>query len=320
MLLARKRIAGTVINTPFRRSAWLSDVTGAEVFIKLENLQVTGSFKYRGAVNALTRDRENALSKVFTASAGNHALAVAEAASALGRDVTICLPTTTSALKRQRLKEYSVALIEHGDDCEVTEAYARRIAKEKKGFYISPYNNPEVIAGQGTVALEMFEQEPHLTSIVASVGGGGLISGIGIVTKSVNPNARVWGVVAANSPSMTTCINSGRIVKALQEPTIADGLAGNIEPESMTFPLCQEYVHDWAVIEEADIVSTVFEFLDNEGMLIEGAAATAVAALTRKQIKFAPKEKVGVVICGGNISRQQWREIVVEHLVSTSRK
>ncbi|MCC6980786.1 MAG: pyridoxal-phosphate dependent enzyme, partial [Candidatus Melainabacteria bacterium] len=320
VLVARKKIAGKAINTPFRKSHWLSELTGAEVYLKLENLQVTGSFKYRGALSALTRSKENALSKVFTASAGNHGLAVAEAAVELGRDVTICIPVTASALKRQRLKDYSVAVIEHGDDCEVTESYAQRMAKEKKAFYISPYNNREVISGQGTVALEMFEQVPSLNKIICSVGGGGLISGVGVVANAVKPKSEVIGVVAANSPAMTSSINQGRIVKVMQEPTIADGIAGNIEPDSITFPMCQELVADWAVVEEEDIKTAIFEFLDNEGMLIEGASAAAIAGILRKQVQIKPKETVGIVICGGNISKQEWREIIVEHLVSKSRK
>lgn len=320
VLVARKRIAGKAINTPFRKSLWLSELTGAEVFLKLENLQVTGSFKYRGALSALTRDKENALSKIFTASAGNHGLAVAEAAVDLGRDVTVCLPVNASAVKRQRLKDYSVAVIEHGDDCEVTEEFARRLAKEKKGFFISPYNNRDVIAGQGTVALEMFEAQPHLNTLIAAVGGGGLISGMGVVAKSVSKSTRVFGVVAAASPAMTSSINQGRIVRVMQDQTIADGIAGNIEPDSITFQMCQEYVDDWAVVEETDIKSAIFEFLENEGMLIEGAAAAAIAAVLTKQLTLKPKEKVGIVICGGNIARQEWREIIIEHLVSKSRK
>lgn len=317
VLVARQRISGIAVNTPLRKSNWLTNRCGSDVYMKLENLQTTGSFKFRGALSALTRSRENALSKVFTASAGNHAMGMAEAAAHLGRDLTVCIPTNTSQVKRERLKSYSVAVIEHGDDCEITEQYAKRFAKEKKGFYVSPYNNLEVIAGQGTAALEMFETNPNLTTIIAAVGGGGLISGVAVVAKAVNPKIRVVGVCAANSPAMTSSINAGRIVKVYTEKTIADGIAGNIEPDSITFELCQELVDDWVVVEENEIISTVFEFLDNEGMLIEGSAAAAVAALSRKHVAVKPKEDVGVIICGGNISRNDWREILVDHLVGS---
>ncbi|MGH9549544.1 MAG: pyridoxal-phosphate dependent enzyme, partial [Terriglobales bacterium] len=142
---------------------------------------------------------------------------------------------------------------------------------------------------------------------------------IGTVAKAINPKIRVIGAVAANSPAMTQSINSGRIVRVYVEKTIADGIAGNIEPDSMTFQLAQEVVDDWVVIEEPEIVGTVFEFLDNEGMLIEGSAAVAAAAVSRKHVEIKPKEKVGVVICGGNIARQEWREILVQHLVGAKR-
>lgn len=210
-------------------------------------------------------------------------------------------------------------MIEHGTDFDVTEAFARRLANEKKGFFISPYNNREVIAGQGTVALEMFDAIPDLTTLVVACGGGGLIGGIGVVAKSINPNIRVIGAVAANSPAMTQSIASGRIVKSYVEPTIADGIAGNIEHDSMTFPLVQEVVDDWVTIEEHELIGTVFEFLDYEGMLIEGSAACALAAVSRKHIEIRPKEKVGIVVCGGNIARTEWREIVAQHLIGAKK-
>lgn len=319
VIAARKRLAGYVTNTPFRRSSWLSELSGGDVRLKLENLQVTGSFKFRGALNALQWAREQHITKIFTASAGNHGLGVAEASVITEREATVCVPKTVSPLKKQALKDYNVALIEHGEECEVTEAFARRFANEKKGFYVSPYNNKEVIAGQGTVALEMFDALPDLDTIVVAVGGGGLIGGIGVVAKAINPKVRVIGAVAANSPAMTQAINSGRIVRVYVEQTIADGIAGNIEQDSMTFPLAQEVVDDWVVVEEPEIVGTVFEFLDNEGMLIEGSAACAVAAVSKKHFAVKPKEKVGIVVCGGNIARQSWREILVQHLVGAKR-
>ncbi|HEY9719072.1 MAG TPA: pyridoxal-phosphate dependent enzyme [Trichormus sp.] len=319
VLLARKRMAGMATNTPMRRSQWLSDLTGSDVMLKLENLQVTGSFKYRGALNSMFWARENHYTKIFTASAGNHGLGIAEASIPTERDVTVCIPVTASPIKKQKLKNYSVALIEHGDESEITEQYAKRMAGEKKAFYISPYNNREVIAGQGTVALEMFDAVPGLTTLVVACGGGGLISGIGIVAKSINPKIRVIGACAANTPAMSKSISAGRITKTYVEQTLADGLAGNIEADSITFALAQEFVDDWVVVEEPEVVGTIFEFLDNEGMLIEGAAAVAVAAVSRKHFEIKPKEKVGIVVCGGNIARNDWREILVQHLVGAKR-
>ena len=165
----------------------------------------------------------------------------------------------------------------------------------------------------------MFDAVPQLTTLVVACGGGGLVGGIGVVAKSINPNIRVIGACAANSPAMTASVSAGRITKTYVEKTIADGLAGNIDPDSITFALVQEVVDDWVVIEEPEVVGGVFEFLDNEGMLIEGAAAVAIAAVSRKHIQIKPKEKVGIVVCGGNIARNDWREILVQHLVGAKR-
>lgn len=316
VLVAKKRISGLVTNTPLRKSYWLSDISSAEVWMKLENLQVTGSFKYRGALNAMTFAKERGVAKVFTASAGNHALGIAEAALSTEREAHICLPKNVSPAKRQKLDRYSVAIVQHGEDIESTERFAERMAQEKKGVYISPYNNREVIAGQGTVGLEMYELIPKLSTLIVSVGGGGLAAGIGLVAKVINPKVRIVGVVAAASPTMKTAIQSGRIVPVMQQETIADGIAGNIDPETMTFPLLQEFVDEWVTIEERDIRQAVFDFLENEGMLIEGAAAAAVAAVSSRYINFKQRERVGVVVCGGNIARGQWRDIVGEALIS----
>lgn len=314
VLVARKRLAGLIVETPLRKSDWLSISTGAEVFLKLENVQKTGSFKYRGALNALSWAKENGIRTIFTASAGNHGIGVAEASTTTEQEVTVCVPVTAAQIKLKRLQGYNVSLIQHGDDCEVTEAFAERLAKEQDGFYVSPYNNCEVIAGQGTIALEMLEQIPNLSVLIVSTGGGGLISGVGLVAKSINPDIRVIGVAAAKSAALATSARSGRIIRIDQEKTIADGLAGNIEPGSMTFPLVQKVVDDWVIVQEQDIVSSIFEFLENEGMLIEGAAAAAVAAVSRGHIQFTPKEHVGVVVCGGNISRQDWCDILRQRL------
>lgn len=315
VLLAQKRLAGQAIVTPLIKSDWLSGLCAAEVYLKLDNLQVTRSFKFRGALNALIWAQENHLGKIFTASAGNHGLGVAEASLRTQSDATICIPLTASPGKRQKLQSYNTALIQHGNDFETTEAYARRLTAEKKGFYVSAYNNAQVIAGGGTIALEMLSALPQLSTLVVSVGGGGLIAGIAIAAKAINPAIRVIGVVASNSPAMKAAINAGRITQIICEKTLADSLGGNIEMDSITFPIAKEFVDDWVAVEEQDIAAAIFDFLDHEGMLIEGAASVTVAAVSKKMIPIKPREKVGIVICGGNIARQEWREILVQHLV-----
>jgi threonine dehydratase len=320
VLVARKRINSHIAPTPLRVSHWMSDLTQAEIWMKLENLQVTGSFKYRGALNALTFAKERGYGKVFTASAGNHGLGVAEAARVTDREAVICLPTNVSAIKKQKLERYSVHLIEHGDELDATEQYAARMAAEKKGLYISPYNNREVIAGQGTVGLEMYEIVPKLSTLVIAAGGGGLISGIGLVAKVINPKVRIVGVVAEASPTLKTAVQSGRVVPVIQQETIADSIAGNIDPDTITFPLVQEVVDEWVAVEERDIRQAVFNFLENEGMLIEGASAAAIAAISSKYIDFKPRERVAVVVCGGNINSDDWRHIVGDELLLKNSK
>jgi threonine dehydratase len=316
---AHRRILPFVNKTPLLRSQWLSESTQAEVFLKLENVQVTGSFKYRGALNALLWAKEQNIAKLFSATSGNHGLALAEASTHTHSDVTICLPTSAAPSKKQRLKKYSVSVIDHGEDIETCEAFAKRMASQKNAYFLSGYNHPEIIAGAGTVAVEMMAEVPQLTTLIVSCGGGALVGGMALAAKAINPGIKVIGAVAANSPAMLASINAGRIVRSYCEKTIADGIVGNLDEDAITFPLAKELVDDWVSIEESEIRSTIFEYLDNQGMLIEGAAAVAVAALSRKHHKPKVNEKVGVVICGGNIARQDWREVLVQHLVGASK-
>jgi threonine dehydratase len=319
VLVAQKRIKPFVLNTALAKSFWLSELTQAEVWLKLENLQNTRSFKLRGALNAMSWAREKGMVKCFSSSIGNHALAMAQASQFTDREVSIVVPENVSPKKLKELDRYSVGIVKHGDDPAVTELFARRLATEKKGLYVSPYNNPEVICGQGTVALEMFERVPKLSTIICAVGGGGLISGIATVAKTINPKCRIVGVVPSNAPGMHRAVTTGRIQQSVQDYTLAESLALNLEEDTITLPLVQELVDEWVTIDEADIASTMFEFLDHEGMLIEGAAACAVAAIAKKVINFKPREKVAVIICGGNVNRNDWREVIVDHLVGASR-
>jgi threonine dehydratase len=319
VLVAQKRIKPFVLNTPLAKSFWLSELTQAEVWLKLENLQNTRSFKLRGALNAQVWAREKGMVKVFSSAIGNHALAMAQAALFTDREVTVCVPESVSPKRLKELDRYSVGIVKHGEEDSVTEVFARRLASEKKGLYVSPYNNPEVICGQGTVALEMFERVPKLSTIICAVGGGGLIAGIGTVAKVINPSCRIVAVVPSACPTMHRAVTSGRITPTIQNFTLAEALAGSVEEDTITLPLVQELVDEWVTIDEGDIASSMFEFLDHEGMLIEGAAACAVAAIAKKVINFKPREKVAVIVCGGNINRNDWREVVVDHLVGASR-
>ncbi len=292
----------------------MSDTSGAEVFVKLENLQLTGSFKLRGALNALSAWSEAGTHKFFTASTGNHGLAMAEAARITGADVTVCIPVTASAYRREALAAYNVGLIRHGKDPGLTESYARRLAAEKNALYVSPYNDPFVIAGQGTVALEMLEEEPGLSVMVVAVGGGGLISGIAVVAKALNPKLRIVGVVAARSPIMKRCVEAGRMMPVFADETIADSIAGSVEADTMTFPIVKELVDDWVAVEEGAIEESIVDFLVNERMVIEGAAAAAVAVCAYSLVRFSPTDRVGLVVCGGNIATDRWQSLLASRM------
>ncbi len=316
---AGERLAGKVVQTPIRTSPWLSSATGADIFLKLENLQITGSFKYRGALNCLSVLWAQEQQKVVTASAGNHALGIAEAARSTDMQATICVPRTIAGSKLGKLQRYGCTVIQEGDDSLAPELYARGLAAAHKDLrYVSPYNDPLVIAGQGTVALEILRVVPEVKTIVVAVGGGGLVSGVALAARNHNPNLRIVGVVAENSPVMKTCVEAGAIIEVGETPTIADTIAGNIEKDSITFPVAGDLVDDWVAVPEHLIRQAMFEFLTHERMLIEGSAAAAIACVSRKMVAFQPSEKVAVIVCGGNVATEIWHDVCREYLPHSS--
>src|SRR5713226_2804299 len=235
---ARDRIAATARRTPLERSRWLSVEHRREVFLKLECFQLTGSFKIRGAMaklSALTPDER--ARGVLTVSAGNHGLAVAHCSEVLGLTATIVVPESASRAKVEAIRRYPVTLIECGAAYDDAERAAREMERETGSTFVSPYNDPEVIAGQGTIGLEILEDEPGLGAIIVPVGGGGLLAGVAIASKSINPQVRVYGAEPLASPTMTAALKAGRIVEIEEQDTLADGCAGNIEPGSITFPI-----------------------------------------------------------------------------------
>lgn len=312
---AARRLAGKVVHTPVKASAWLSSATGADVVLKLENLQVTGSFKYRGALNCLSVLAEQGQQKVVTASAGNHALGIAEATRLTEIEATIFVPKTVSSAKLEKLKRYSCELVLAGDDCLQTEELARAFGnREENCRYISPYNNADVIAGQGTVALELLQVLPDLDTLVVAVGGGGLISGVALAARSHNPKMRIVGVVAEHAPVMKRCVEAGSIIDVEETCTVADTIAGNIEKDSITFAIARSLVDEWVAVPERCIRQTMFDFLSHEGMLIEGSASAAVASVAYRIVPLNPREKVGVIVCGGNVAREVWQAVCRENL------
>jgi threonine dehydratase len=301
ILHARRRLAGLIWTTPCVRSAWLSETTGGEVYLKLENLQHTGSFKLRGALNKLKRlATEFGSPPVLTVSTGNHGKALAYGANALGLSATVIVPRSTAPAKIAGIRRMGVEWQLLGENYDEAERLARQLASDEKLAFVSPCNDPDVIAGQGTVALEVLEQVPDLDALLVPVSGGGLLAGVAVMAKAVNPAIQVIGVQAEHSPGMYESFRIGHLATVEEKPTLADGLAGNVEEGSITFPLIQQYVDDIVLVSEESLRRAIVEVLAHEQLVVEGAGAVPVAALLTQTI--APRsKKIAAILTGRNI-------------------
>jgi threonine dehydratase len=308
ILSAAERIRPHIAETPLIPSPMLSGLAGANIFLKLENRQTTGSFKLRGATNKLLglSAAQRGLG-VVTASTGNHGLAVAHAASQLGIAATIFMPESASPRKVAKLRTFDVELRFIPGDAVNAETTARRTADATGRVFVSPYNDPEIVAGQGSVAVEMLRQQPALDAVFVAVGGGGLTGGIGSYASA--QGVQVVGCLPENSPVMLESVQAGHIVEMDGLPTLSDGTAGGIEPDAITFDICRRVVDDWMTVSEAEIAEAMRLVYRESGEVIEGAAGVAVAALLQSGQRFAG-QTVAVVICGGNIDEARFREIV----------
>jgi threonine dehydratase len=303
---ARSRFAGVVRRTPVEKARWLS--REREVFLKLESLQMTGSFKLRGAMARMTAlGSEDRARGVLTVSAGNHGLAVAHCSELLGVAATIVVPESASQAKVNAIAGHHVRLLKKGKDYDEAERNARAMASHSGQVFVSPYNDPTVIAGQGTVALELLEDVSDLDAIVAPVGGGGLLAGVAIAVKSLAPRVRIYGVEPAASPTMTAALEAGRIVQIKEERTIADGLAGNIEPDSITFPLIAGRVDGMILVSEAAIRRAIANVAREDHLILEGAAAAGIAALDDSRLNGS---RIAVIVSGRNITLDVFESVV----------
>ena len=304
---ARERIQPHLRETYLQRSDWLSDRCDAEVYLKLENLQVTGSFKARGAANKLlTLSPKERARGVVTASTGNHGAAVAQAGRALGCPVLVFCPQDADQSKVAAIVRRGANVRYHGHDCVEVERLARRHAEEEALTYIPPYNDPQVIAGQGTIGAELLDQMPDVDAVFASVGGGGLIGGIAAYLKAAKPSVKVVGCTPENSQVMLQSVAAGEVLDLPSQPTLSDGTAGGLEDETMTFPLCRDLVDEWLTVDEPEIASALRGVLNQEHLLVEGAAAVSVAAYLRVAEQYRG-QRVAIVVCGGNIGLETLR-------------
>lgn len=315
ILQAEQQIRPYVRQTLLEPSLALSQLTGCSVFLKLENLQHTGSFKVRGAVNKLLSLTTLSLNTqrsqgVVAASSGNHGAAVAFGLRQTAGTGIIFVPETASATKVEAIRRLGARVEFYGSDAVLTETYARDYADRHNMIYISPYNDLDVIAGQGTIAVELVQQMDAIDAVFISVGGGGLISGMASFLKSVAPQIQVIGCSPQNSPVMAASVQAGHILEMSSQPTLSDGTAGGIEPEAITFEFCQSLVDQFVLVSEAEIAAAMRLFMEVQHQLIEGAAAVAVAALLQVKEHFA-RQNVAVIVCGANISLHTLKAILV---------
>ncbi len=288
------------------RTTLLQD-SANDLWLKCENLQTTGSFKLRGALARLSL--LPAGSSVITASTGNHGLGVAQAASIYGHELKVFLPKSAAPKKKEKLKAQGVNLVEVDGDSLEAEMQGKAYAEQHQLVWVSPYNDVDVISGQGTIAKEILEQAGQVDQLYITVGGGGLISGIASWMKVHSPNTKIIGCLPGNSPEMYVSQMAGRVISIPEgEATLSDGSAGPLEEDSITFDLCRKLVHAYSLITEEEIKEAIREVYQNHQMVIEGAAAVAYAA-ARRDGSHAESGKVVAVLCGSNIDPAIHREI-----------
>jgi threonine dehydratase len=302
---AAVRIQDRVLRTPVRRSDWLSAASGADVHLKLEVVQPTSSYKIRGAFNAALRVRERTGAgtppRLVTASAGNHGRALAHAARALDLPLTVFIAANAPRAKVDAIRAAGAELRECVDYDEA-ERQAKVHAAGGGGLYISPYSHPDVIAGAGTIALELLEDRPSIDTVIVPIGGGGLISGIAIAIKALSPSTRVVGVEVAASCPFTKSLAAGRLVTIDVAPSLADGLTGNLDPDTITLDLVRDLVDTIVTVDEPILHRALAGIVTHEHLVIEGAAAAGPAAILGGQIALAGS--VVVILTGANIDAE----------------
>ena len=305
VLKAETRLRPYLPETPL-----LPSPLGKDVFVKLETLQPTGSFKVRGALNKLlSLSADQKARGVITASTGNHGAAVAYALKRLELAGLVFVPENAAPTKVETIKRLGGEVRVYGDDGVVAERYARAYAAEHKLTYVSPYNDLAVVAGQGTVGLELARQLDRVDAVLVALGGGGLVSGIAAYLKTVRPSVEIIACSPANSAVMMASVRAGRIVDLPSLPTLSDGTAGGVEADAVTFEMVKNFVDDYVAVSEEEIKAAMRRFIELHHMLLEGAAGVVVAAYQKLQERLAGKNVV-LVICGANIGLADLRAVL----------
>jgi len=296
-----KRIAPHIRRTECRRASALNDQVRGEIFLKLENLQHSGSFKLRGVLNKiLSLSEEDSRKLLVTASTGNHGAAFADAVGRFGLQGKLFMPKTAAAVKIENVRASGVPFELIGEDCVESEAYAAEFARARGHVWISPYNDLEVVHGQGTIGVELFEQVGALDAVVVPVGGGGLIGGIAGYLKAVDSSIEVIGCQPVNSCVMYESVKAGKILDIESLPTISDATAGGIEKGAMTLDLCRRLVDDFVLLEEEEIIEAMRFLREREALTIEGGAAMTAAAVLKHPARYAGR-RIALIISGGRV-------------------
>ena len=316
---ARETLGGVICRTGLAYTNTISEMSGNSVYLKMENLQRTGSFKLRGAYNKVANLSEiEKKNGIIASSAGNHAQGVALAATTYGIKSTIVMPKHTPLSKVMATRGYGAKVVLHGNVYDDAYAEAKRIQSEENSTFVHPFNDPMVIAGQGTIGLELLEDLPDVEVVVVPIGGGGLISGMAVALKTLKPNIKIIGVQTKNMPSMVEAIAQKKVVTIDGIPTIADGIAVKT-PGSLNFDIVQRYVDDIVTVDEEEIASAILLLLERVKTVAEGAGAASVAAVLNRFPSYKNR-KIAAVISGGNIDVNTMTRIINKGLVKSGRK
>ena len=315
---ARERIDDVIYHSPCPYSLNLSRLCGCEIYCKLDHLQVTGSFKERGARNKLKLlSEQERRAGVIAVSAGNHGLGLAYHGRDLGIPVTVVMPRWAPLVKVSNCRSFGATVILHGEAYDEAKKYALQLAEQKGLIYVPGFDDPAIISGQGTMGLEILEDVPDVDAVIVPIGGGGLISGVGVAIKALRPQVRIIGVEAQNAPTMYESLKAGQVVRIPTKPTLADGLA-IAEAGKLCLELTKEVVEQIFLVDEVQIATSVLRLLELEKTVVEGAGAVPLAAAMNKSLKLAGK-KVVLCLCGGNIDVHLIARVIERGLAADGR-
>lgn len=299
--MARQKIASIVKRTPLIRSPGLTEQLERSVYLKLENVQETGAFKIRGAANKLLNLTSEELERgVVTVSSGNHGRALAYVASRLGSHAVVCMTEAVPEVKREAIRKLGAELFLSGNTYKETLDQASQIQKERGLVNVHPFDDPLIIAGQGTIGLELLEDLPEIDSVIVPLSGGGLLGGIALALKSADAGIRTIGVSMERNPAMVESLRAGKVVEVVEEPSLADALIGGIAPVEHTFDIIQKYVDETVLVSEKEIAEAMIFAFEKHHLVVEGGGAVGLAALLFQKVE-ALGQHVAVVISGGNV-------------------